>query len=114
MPLESLGENLKIRTQFSARLGGAWDFWMNKRTIMTNKEGRNNNEFYEQANYWLDYQWTNTATYSKTINDDHTINAVIGTEALRESLGRWIQACRINYPFEDDPNTWVINNGASS
>ena len=114
MPLESLGENLKIRTQFSARLGGAWDFWMNKRTIMTNKEGRNNNEFYEQANYWLDYQWTNTATYSKTINDDHTINAVIGTEALREGLGRWIQAGRINYPFEDDPNTWVINNGASS
>jgi len=37
MPLESLGENLKIRTQFSARLGGAWDFWMNKRTIMTNR-----------------------------------------------------------------------------
>jgi len=43
MPLESLGENLKIRTQFSARLGGAWDFWMNKRTIMTNKEGRKPN-----------------------------------------------------------------------
>ena len=81
---------------------------------MTNKEGRNNNEFYEQANYWLDYQWTNTATYSKTINDDHAINAVIGTEALREGLGRWIQAGRINYPFEDDPNTWVINNGASN
>ena len=33
---------------------------MNKRTIMTNKEGRNNNEFYENASYWLGYQWTNT------------------------------------------------------
>ena len=57
MPLESLGENLKIRTQFSARLGGAWDFWMNKRTIMTNKEGRNNNEFYEQAPLLITKCW---------------------------------------------------------
>ena len=114
MPLEAIGENLKIRTQFGARLSGSWDYWMNKRTIMTNKEGRNNNEFYEQANYWVSYQWTNTATWSKTINEDHSINAVVGTEAIREGLGRWIQAGRINYPFEDDPNTWVINNGASA
>lgn len=114
MPLESIGENLKIRTQFSANLMGSWDYWMNKRTIMTNKEGRNNNEFYENAGYRLGYQWTNTATWSKTFNEDHTINAVVGTEAIREDLGRWIQAGRINYPFEDDPNTWVINNGASA
>lgn len=114
MPLKSLGEDLKIRTQFSARINGAWDFWMNKRTIMTNKEGRNNNEFYENANYWLGYQWTNTITYNKTINENHTIGVVVGTEAIREGLGRWIQAGRINYPFEDDPNTWVINNGASA
>lgn len=114
MPLKVLGEDLKIRTQFSTRINGSWDYWMNKRTIMTNKEGRSNNEFTENANYWLGYQWTNTATYNKTINEDHTIGAVIGTEAIREGLGRWIQAGRINYPFEDDPNTWVINNGAST
>ncbi|MDD2951848.1 MAG: TonB-dependent receptor [Parabacteroides sp.] len=106
--------DLKIRTQFSARLNGSWDYWMNKRTIMTNKEGRNNNEFYENAGYWLGYQWTNTATYNKTINDDHQIGVVIGTEAIREGLGRWIQAGRINYDFEDDPNTWQIKNGSSA
>lgn len=114
MPLKVLGEDLKIRTQFSARINGAWDYWMSKRTIMTNKEGRNNNEFTENANYWLGYQWTNTATYNKTINEDHTIGVVLGTEAIREGLGRYIQAGRINYPFENDPNTWVINNGASA
>lgn len=114
MPLESIGENLKIRTQFSARLNGSWDYWMNKRTIMTNKEGRNNNEFYENAGYWLGYQWTNTATYSKTINDDHQINVVLGTEAIRENLGRWIQAGRIDYAFENDPNTWQISNGSAA
>lgn len=105
---------LKIRTQFSARLNGSWDYWMNKRTIMTNKEGRNNNEFYENAGYWLGYQWTNTATYNKTINDDHQIGIVIGTEAIREGLGRWIQAGRIDYDFENDPNTWQINNGSAA
>ena len=114
MPLEAIGENLKIRTQFGARSTGSGDHWTNQRTVLTNKEGRNNNEFYEQANYWVSYQWTNTATWSKTINEDHSINAVVGTEAIREGLGRWIQAGRINYPFEDDPNTWVINNGASA
>lgn len=107
-------EGLKVRTQFSARINGAWDFWMNKRTIMTNKEGRNNNEFYENANYWLGYQWTNTATYSKTINEDHSINVVLGTEAIREGLGRWIQAGRIDYAFENNPNTWTIANGSTA
>ena len=113
-PLESIGEDLTIRTQFSARLSGAWDFWMNKRTIMTNKEGRNNNEFYENASYWLGYQWTNTATYKKTINEDHSIGVVLGTEAIREGLGRVIQAGRIDYQFEDDPNTWKIDNGSAA
>ena len=113
-PLESIGEDLTIRTQFSARLSGAWDFWMNKRTIMTNKEGRNNNEFYENASYWLGYQWTNTATYKKTITEDHSIGVVLGTEAIREGLGRVIQAGRIDYQFEDDPNTWQIDNGSAA
>lgn len=107
-------DGLKIRTQFSAMLNGSWDYWMNKRTIMTNKEGTNNNSFYENAGYYLGYQWTNTATYNKTINEDHTISAVLGTEAIREGLGRWIQAGRIDYPFENDPNTWTIDNGSSA
>ena len=107
-------EGLKIKTQFSARLSGSWDYWMNKRTIMTNKEGASHNSFNESANYWLGYQWTNTATYNKTINDDHTIGAVLGTEAIREGLGRGISASRIDYPFEDNPNTWIINNGSNA
>lgn len=113
-PLESIGEDLKFRTQFSATLMGSWDYWMNKRTIMTNKEGDANNRFYEQANYRLGYQWTNTVSYNKTINDDHKIGVVLGTEAIREGLGRWIQASRIDYAFEDNPNTWTINNGSTA
>lgn len=107
-------KDLKIRSQFSARLNGAWDYWMSKRTIMTNKEGASKNDLSEQASYYFGYQWTNTATYTKTFNDDHTINAVIGTEAIKEGLGRSILARRYEYPFEDNPNTWTINNGATA
>lgn len=113
-PLEDLGEDLKIRTQFSATLMGSWDYWMNKRTIMTNKEGASNNSFYERADYRLGYQWTNTITYNKTINEDHKIGVVLGSEALREGLGRWIQANRIDYVFEDNPNFWTIANGSTN
>ncbi|MDY3070542.1 MAG: TonB-dependent receptor [Parabacteroides sp.] len=107
-------EGLKLRSQFSARLNGYWDYWMNKRTIMTNKEGSNNNQFNEQANFWFGWQWTNTATYEKTINDDHKINVVLGTEAIKEGIGRQIGGSRIDYPFEDNPNTWILNNGSTA
>lgn len=113
-PLASLKEDLTFRTQFSARLFGSWDYWMNKRTIMSNKEGTNTNSFYEQANYFFNWQWTNTLTYRKTIAKDHSVNVVLGTEALKDGIGRWIQAYRTDYPFEDDPNTWVINNGSTA
>lgn len=106
--------DLKIRSQFSARLNGFWDYWMNKRTIMTNKEGISQNNLNEEAGYTFGYQWTNTATYTKTFNDDHTLNVVIGSEAIKEDLGRTITAVRYNYPFEDDPNTWIIDNGATA
>lgn len=105
---------LKIRSQFSATLNGSWDYWFNPRSIMTNKEGSNNNSFYENSSYNFGWQWTNTATYNKTFNDVHQVGIVVGSEAIREGLGRWIQAGRIDYAFENDPNTWVINNGSAS
>lgn len=107
-------KELKIRSQFSARLNGSWDYWMDKRTIMTNKEGTSKNDFNEQASYRFGYQWTNTATYSKTINDDHTVNVVVGTEAIKEGMGRTVYAQRYDYPFEDNSNTWTIDNGSTS
>ncbi|MDD4660827.1 MAG: TonB-dependent receptor [Massilibacteroides sp.] len=107
-------KDLKIRSQFSALLNGSWDYWMNKRTIMTNKEGISKNYLSEQAGYYFGYQWTNTATYTKTINDDHTVSAVLGTEAIKEGMGRNILARRYDYPFEDNSNTWTINNGSTA
>lgn len=113
-PLADLKEDLTFRTQFNANLQGSWDYWMNKRTIMSNKEGSSTNSFYEAANYGFNWQWTNTVTYKKKIAKYHSINAVAGIEAIKDGIGRNIQASRTNYPFEDDPNTWVISNGSTS
>ncbi|MDR2496572.1 MAG: TonB-dependent receptor [Tannerellaceae bacterium] len=105
---------LTLRTQYSARLSGSWDVNFNPITIMTNKEGSSNNSLEEQAQWYLDWQWTNTATYATKIQDVHNLTVVVGSEALNDDMGRRITAYRIGYTFEDDPNTHIIDNGASS
>lgn len=107
-------EGLTIRTQFSARLFGAWSMDFEPKTIASNKEGSANNSLNENANWNINWQWTNTATYSRTFNHVHNLSAVIGSEAMREHFGRNISAGRINYIFENDPNTFTIDNGSSS
>ena len=105
---------LSIKTQFSAMLRGNWQRTFNERDIMTNKEGASTNNLYEYSSYNLNWQWTNTATYDHTFAEDHKMTVIIGTEALNENLGREMSATRYNYAFEEEPNTWIINNGAAA
>jgi TonB-linked SusC/RagA family outer membrane protein len=107
-------EGLTIRTQYGATLSGSWSNSFSPVTIMHNKEGRGNNSFNESASYSFGWQWTNTASYTRTFNEDHTMTVVVGSEALDQNQGRSVSATRINYDFEKDPNTWQINNGSSS
>jgi len=105
---------LTLRTQYSARLSGNWGLTFNERTIMTNKEGTSTNSLNENARWSLDWQWTNTATYTRTFNDDHNMTFLLGSEAMKEDFGRYLEAQRINYTFEKVPNTWIINNGSTA
>lgn len=107
-------EGLSIRTQFSARLGGRWNLTFSPKTIATNKEGSATNSLTENASWDLDWQWTNTATYTTTFSEDHNVTVLLGTEAMKEDLGRTMEAARINYLFENEPNTWILDNGSSS
>lgn len=107
-------EGLSIKTQFSARLSGRWIQTFNERTIMSNKEGTSTNSLEEEADWRLNWQWTNTATYTKQLNEDHSMTVVVGTEAMKHDLGRYMLGERINYTFENEPNTWILNNGSSS
>ena len=107
-------KGLKLRSQFSARLMGMWGLAMTERQNMANKEASNNNTLTETGNWNLSWQWTNTATYATAINEVHNINVVIGSEAIKRGIGRYMQGTRIGYIFEDDPNTWTLSNGSSS
>lgn len=103
---------LTIRTQYSVRLFGGYSSSFTPITIPFDKEGSPNNSLSQSAHYNLNWQWTNTATYNKSFGEsDFTF--LLGTEALREHAGRDLGANRIDYIFENDPNTYTIDNGAS-
>ncbi len=46
------------------------------------------------------YTWTNTANYNTTINSDHHLNVLLGTEAIKYTY-EGLSAMRKNYAFED-------------
>ena len=107
-------KGLSLKTQFSARLNGAWSTAFYGKTIAWDKEGRSRDYFTESASWGFNWQWTNTATYKKTFNNDHDMTLMIGTEALKSVIGRNISATRYDYVFPNDTNTWVIDNGGTT
>lgn len=107
-------EGMVLKSQFAAMLNDGWGLTFTERNIFANKEGSANNTLSENATYRYDLQWTNTASYTKAINDDHTVTAVIGIETLDQNNGRSMTGSRINYAFEKNSNTWILNNGSTS
>lgn len=107
-------KGLSLKTQFAASLNGAWSRSFGEKTIAWNKEGTNYTSLSESGSWSFNWQWTNTASYKTTIADNHDLTVMIGTEALKNGIGRNISAARQNYIFPADPNTWVIDNGDSA
>ena len=107
-------KGLSLKTQFAASLNGAWSTTFGEKTIAWNKEGTNYTSFSESGSWSFNWQWTNTASYKTTIADNHDLTVMIGTEALKNGIGRNLSAARNNYIFPADPNTWVIDNGDSA
>ena len=107
-------KGLTLRSQFSVNLSGNWSLTMSEKTIAYDKEGAPRNNLSESASWGFGWQWTNTATYKFNLADKHDFTVLIGTESLKQGLGRNITAQRYDYTFERDPNTWTISNGATT
>ena len=107
-------KGLSLKTQFAASLNGAWSTTFSEKSNPWNKEGTAYNGFTESGSWSFNWQWTNTASYKTTIADNHDLTVMIGTEALKNGIGRNLSAARNNYIFPADPNTWVIDNGDSA
>ncbi len=58
------------------------------------------------------WNWTNTASYTKTFGGIHNIDVLLGVEATKNTY-RFISASRQEY-FSTDPNFLVLNAGASN
>ena len=108
-------EGFVFRTQWAPSLDGSWSTNFSPVSIIWNKEGSSSNSYSESSSYSFSWQWTNTVTYKKTFNVDHSLEALLGVEAIDNNrLGRSLSASRRDYVFETDPMTWTINNGSSA
>lgn len=61
------------------------------------------------SNFSLQWNWSNTATYSQTFADVHKFNLVLGTEAI-ENRYQYVDASRRVY-FSEDPDYMQLNSG---
>ena len=64
------------------------------------------------SNYSILWNWSNTINYSTTIKDIHTINVVVGTEAVNNTY-QWMSAGRSQY-FSLAPDYMQLTSGESN
>lgn len=105
-----LMKELMFRTSFGLDYTNAYSYYISKKNLEFS-ESPGNNHFQEAASFNFRWVWTNTLTYNKVLEDVHSLNVVLGTEAIRDGLGRGMEARRYNYLYEDNPNTWVLAMG---
>lgn len=103
-------KDLTFRTSFGLDYTGQYYYRMAK-TNLEFSESPGTNNFEEQSTFNFRWVWTNTLAYKKTFNDVHAIDVLLGTEAIRDGLGRGLRGQRFGYLFEDNIDTWVLSMG---
>lgn len=107
-----LMKELTFRTSFGLDYTNAYSYYMSKKNLEFS-ESPGTNHFQEESSFNFRWVWTNTLTYNKMFNDVHALNVIVGSEAIRDGLGRGMNAGRYNYLMEDNINTWVLAMGAN-
>ena len=101
-------QGLTFRTNFGLDYTNVYSYRMDKKNPeFSETMGQNN--FEEVSDYNYRWVWTNTLTYNKTFNDVHKLTVLLGTEAIRDGLGRKMTGRRYNYLYEDNTDTWELN-----
>lgn len=105
-------QHLTARTNFGGVLNNGYYYYFNYVGYENAEGNTGTNSFGEGASYNSQYTWSNTLTYNNTFGGDHSLRAVIGTEAV-SFRGRGLGASRSNY-FSENPNFWTLNSGTGS
>jgi len=94
-------EDLNIRTSIGGNVGLS-NYVNYGYRYLGDSEPQNSNNFGEGSAHSTSWQWTNTATYQKSIGN-HNAKILVGIEALNTGYGRSLNASGIN-PFSMDVN----------
>jgi len=108
-----LYKGLTFRTSFGIDYNNSYNYSMSKKNPEF-AETSGQNSFSE--NNYFNYRWvfSNTLTYDTKFNDVHALKVLVGTEAIRDGLGRYLEGTRYNYLFEDNTNTYTLGMGENN
>ncbi|MGD1893540.1 MAG: SusC/RagA family TonB-linked outer membrane protein [Cyclobacteriaceae bacterium] len=104
-------EGLTVKSLFGYDLGLSNGFFPNLPAFESVNGARNTTLNENSVNNTL-WNWSNTASYAKTIGGIHSFDVLVGVEATRFS-NRYISASRQEY-FSTDENFLVLDAGASN
>ena len=108
-----LYKGLTFKTQFGIDYRNDYSYGISKHNPEFSESGGQNS--FSESNYFnYRWVWTNTLSYTKTFNDIHSLNVLLGTEAIRDGLGRTLEGTRYNYLFEDNKNTYILDMGENN
>lgn len=105
-------KELTYRTSFGLDYTNSYSYYMSKKNPEFS-ESPGTNHFQEASSFNFRWVWSNTLTYSKVLDDIHSLNVMLGTEAIQDGLGRGMNARRYHYLLEENVNTWVLAMGAN-
>lgn len=109
-------KHFTVRTSF----GGMVENFYNNAFVFTAYENAENstnpNSFIESSAFSSSWTWTNTLKYTNLFGEKHSVNALIGSEAIN-NYTRGISGSRGSYFITNlddltvDPNLWTLNFG---
>ncbi|MDD2246952.1 MAG: TonB-dependent receptor [Proteiniphilum sp.] len=103
-------KELMFRTNFGVDYTNSYYYRMSKKNPEFSESPGTNN-LQEGSSFNFRWVWTNSLTYSKIFDDIHSINLILGSEAIRDGLGRGMNGQRFGYLYEDNTNTWTLGMG---
>jgi TonB-linked SusC/RagA family outer membrane protein len=106
-------KDLTFKTNIGIDYNNSYGYWMNKISPWES-EPTKDNTFHERYENSLRWVFTNTLSYKHTFAEKHSLKAVLGTETMKDNIGRKGEASRQGLFLPDDVNTWYLNNGTSN
>ncbi|MDR1556088.1 MAG: TonB-dependent receptor [Tannerellaceae bacterium] len=109
-----LYKGLTYRNSFGLDYTNNYSYRMGKQTPEFSEGGGGQSNLTEESGFNFRWVWSNTLSYTQTFNEVHRITALVGTEAIRDGIGRSMLGQRYNYLYPENVNTWVLDMGENN